>query len=88
MIKKKTFAVSNDGIPPAMDPKSLQCRVTLLDGEEIVQDFNVSVPDALKWTVISRLSYERRRARFYHIWCFNCIHWRGRAIRCVRGLSL
>lgn len=55
MIKKKTFAVSNDGIPSAMDPKSLQCRVTLLDGEEIVQDFNVSAPGALSRSSIRGL---------------------------------
>lgn len=48
MIKKKTFSVSNDGIPSAVDPKSLQCRVTLLDGEELVQDFSVSVRDVPK----------------------------------------
>lgn len=43
MIKKKTFSVSSDGIPSAVDPKLLQCKVTLLDGEELVQDFSVSV---------------------------------------------
>ena len=43
MIKKKTFSVSNDGVQSAVDQKSLQCKVTLLDGEELVQDFSVSV---------------------------------------------
>jgi hypothetical protein len=42
MIKKKTFSVTNDGNQPVLDSRSLQCRVNLLDGEEIVQDFNVS----------------------------------------------
>lgn len=43
MIKKKTYSVSNDGIQSTVDQKSLQCKVTLLDGEEMVQDFSVSV---------------------------------------------
>ena len=43
MIKKKTFSVSNDGVQSAVDQKSLQCKVTLLDGEDLVQDFSVSV---------------------------------------------
>ena len=64
MIKKRTFAVSNDGIPSTVDAKSLQCRVTLLDGEEIVQDFNVSVPDALSRLSIRGLSY----GPLFHIW--------------------
>ena len=44
MIKKKTFTIANEASVAAIDPKSLQCRVNLLDGEEIVQDFNVSLP--------------------------------------------
>jgi tyrosine-protein phosphatase non-receptor type 3 len=44
MIKKKTFSVTNDGNQPVLDSRSLQCRVNLLDGEEIVQDFNRKVP--------------------------------------------
>lgn len=79
MIKKKTYSVSNDGIQSTVDQKSLQCKVTLLDGEEMVQDFSVSVCVLLWAGRPFAGSPTGAGVAAYHIWCCNCIHWRGRS---------